>query len=149
MKFVQLLLVALLVGILFSIFMKARRSNTGVPAEEGEPLKRGDRVFVEGGYSMRPEWLDGKDGYAGTLERFIPGQNQKPDAVIRLDETITAEGISGDMLVMSLRYTDAAWRSGAIAHIELCDFEPDSARWQDRRQGKWIEAAASVRLLED
>jgi hypothetical protein len=38
-------------------------------------MQAGDRVWVGGGYSYAPKWLAGNDGYAGRLERFIPGQN--------------------------------------------------------------------------
>ena len=117
--------------------------------DEGKPLKEGDRVFVHGGYSMRPDWLNGRTGYEGTLERFIPGQNDTPAAVIRTDEPVATKNESGHILVMSLRYAGASWQSGAISHIELCDFEPDTARWKDRRKGAWVEAAASIQLLEE
>lgn len=116
--------------------------------QQGAPLEIGDRVFVFGSYDSVPEWLSDKPGYAGTIERAIPGQNDTSALVIRTDETVTAMGVSGNILIMQLRYVGAEWRSGAIAHIELCDFEPDAVRWEERRQGQWIESHAIIRHLE-
>jgi hypothetical protein len=116
-------------------------------ASEKEPLKVGDRVFVSGGYDMRPRWLGGREGFSGKIERFIPGQNEGPAAVIRTDDPVSVNGVTGDTLVMELRWVGATWRSGAVAHIELCDFEPEEKAWQDRRQGKWVESHASIRRM--
>jgi len=55
----------------------------------GAPLEEGDRVFVSGGYDMEPSWLGGWDGFSGTIERFIPGQNQEPAAVVRTDDPVS------------------------------------------------------------
>ena len=115
---------------------------------EGAPLEQGDRVFVSGGYDPDPQWLGGRDGFAGTIERFIPGQNQEPAAVIRTDSPVSASGVTGNVLVMELRWVGATWRSGAVAHVELCDFEPDAKPWQNRRQGEWVESHASIRHLK-
>lgn len=149
MKIGQAILIIIVASILYFFFT---RSGDRVPAPidmpEGKPLKEGDRVFVHGGYSMRPEWLNGRIGYEGTLERFIPGQNNTLSAVIRTDEQVITKEGAGHILIMSLRYEGASWQSGAVAHIELCDFEPDSTHWQDRRKGAWVEAAASIRHLE-
>jgi hypothetical protein len=114
----------------------------------GAPLEEGDRVFVSGGYGMGPSWLGDRNGYAGTLERFIPGQNEERAAVVRTDDPVSAKGITGNILVMELRWVGATWHSGAVAHIELCDFEPEAKRWQERRQGEWVESHASIQRLE-
>lgn len=111
---------------------------------EGRPLERGDPVFVTGGYFREPEWLDGRRGFGGTLERFIPGQSGNKAAVVRTDNVVSANGVNGKVLVLELRYVDATWESGAIVHVELCDFEPESMPWGERRQGAWAEAAATV-----
>jgi hypothetical protein len=110
-------------------------------------LVAGDRVFVYGGYDQAPKWLGGGMGYSGTIERFIPGQNAELAAVVRTDDAVAAEGVSGSLLVLELRYVGAKWLSGANVHVELCDFEPDAVRWQERRQGKWVESHAAVRRL--
>jgi hypothetical protein len=97
---------------------------------------------------MEPSWLGGRDGFSGTIEQFIPGRNQQPAAVVRTDEPVSANGVTGSILVMELRWVGATWDSGAVAHIELCDFEPEPKRWQERRQGEWVESHASIRHLE-
>ncbi len=110
-------------------------------------LQIGDRVRLSGGYDMEPAWLSGMPFIQGTVMGFIPGQNDRPAAVITLDAPITAEGKSGDTLVLKLRYAGAEWASTETVHVELCDFPPEPKRWQDRRQGKWVESHATYRLI--
>jgi len=148
---VIVLIVVLVAMLAIALTLHLRAPNEpAVPTalQEGPPLQQGDRVFVSGGYDMEPRWLSGRAGYAGTLERFIPGQNKEPAAVVRTDEPVTADEVTGNVLVMELRWVGATWRSGAVAHIELCNFEPDAVRWQDRRQGAWVQSHATIRHLE-
>ncbi len=113
--------------------------------ESSAHLREGDRVFVTGGYDVEPAWLGGGGGFSGTLERFIPGQNELPAAVVRTSEGLSAEGATGNVLVLELRYEGASWVAGATVHVELCDFEPEAAAWASRRQGTWVESHATVR----
>ena len=79
-------------------------------------LKAGDRLFLTGGYDHEPKWLQGSKGFAGTLERFIPGQNDQPAAVVRTDAMVSDGEASGKILVLELRYIGAEWASSAIVH---------------------------------
>ena len=107
----------------------------------------GDRVFLSEGHQIPPEWLSGGDGYYGTIEKFIPGQNDTPAAVVRFEHSVVTGGMAGDYAVLELRYEGATWSSRKrIVHVELCDFVPDDIRWQDRRQGKRVESHALVTL---
>lgn len=106
-------------------------------------LSVGDRVRLSGGYDMGPNWLQGKGHYLGTVLDFIPGQNNRPAAVIELDHAIRVDGVSGRILVLELRYVGAQWSDKNIVHVELCDFYPVPKPWQSRRQGKWVESHAS------
>jgi hypothetical protein len=108
----------------------------------------GERVILSGGYDFEPKWLHENSEYYGTLMEYIPGQNDAPAAVVHLDDEISVDGVTGSLLVLELRYRGAQWGSNNIVHIELCDFEPESIRWQDRRQGLWIESHATCRKLE-
>ena len=111
-------------------------------------LLPGDRVRLFGGYDMDPAWLCGKNEHIGTLIRFMPGQNNEPAAVIRLDAPITVKGICGDIVVLELRYEGAIWKDQETVHIELCDFDPEPIPWKDRKQGKWIESHASYEIIK-
>lgn len=113
----------------------------------GQGLKAGDRVRISGGYEMEPRWLEDGGAREGTLVRFIPGQNARPAAVVRLDNALTVDGRRGDFLVLELRHAGAAWQPGASVHLELLGEEPEDLRWQDRKQGTWIEAAATITAL--
>jgi hypothetical protein len=110
-------------------------------------LKVGDRIRLSGGYDMEPKWLAGHDYYLGTVTEFIPGQNQKPATVVKLDNVITFDDITGDIVVLELRYVRATWKERETVHIELCDFMPEAASWKTRKQGKWVESHATYAKL--
>lgn len=110
-------------------------------------LRPGDRLQLSGGYSPNPEWLSGRDLVEGTVAEFIPGQNDDLAAVIKLDSPISADGVTGDVLVLELRFAEMTWTAKGSVHIELCDFWPEAKRWEDRRQGKWVEAGATYQRL--
>ena len=112
-----------------------------------DTLHVGDRVRVGGGYDAGLTWLPAGEWRHGTLVEFIPGQNEKPAAVIKLDAPITAEGVTGEMLVLELRSVGAKWGPTETVHVELCDFSPEAKKWQDRRQGKWVESHATYERL--
>jgi len=81
------------------------------------------------------------------VERFIPGQNETPAMVVRLDQPTKMDGVTADLAVLELRYLGASWRSGETVHVELCDFEPESKPWKDRRRGIWVASQVTVRAL--
>jgi len=113
----------------------------------GRKLRSGDRVNISGGYDMDPRWLNGKTSRAGTLIKFIPGQNKQPAAVIALDETLTFDRSSGKFLVLELRYVGARWLRSETVHLELCFDMPPEKAWNDRVRGKWIESHATYELV--
>jgi hypothetical protein len=92
---------------------------------------------------MKPKWLGGKDCYFGLIAEFIPGQNQNPAAVVKLDHQITFDETTGDIVILELRYKGAKWGRKETVHVELCNFVPESASWESRKQGKWVESHAS------
>lgn len=108
-----------------------------------DSLVPGDRLLLSGGYDMEPQWLGGASSLTGRLTAFIPGQNEPAAAVVKLDKPLDAMGVSGDFVVLELRYVGAAWKSDGVVHVELCDFEPPAIAWSKRRQGKWMESHAS------
>ena len=119
-------------------------------------LQVGDRIWVGGGYDNEPGWLaagEGDLGYFATVIDFIPGQNLEPAAVVELDQDLilpsgagAARGreIRGSYLVLELGHKGSTWATkGPRTHVELCDFRPEPKRWQERRQGDWIESHAT------
>lgn len=110
-------------------------------------LKVGDRVKLSGGYDFEPSWLGGIAYYRGVVSAFIPGQDEAPAAVVRLDHTITAKGTTGEIVVLELRYVGQDWESTGTVHVELCDFLPEEKPWQQRRQGKWVESHATYKRV--
>jgi hypothetical protein len=121
-------------------------------------LQVGDRVWVGAGYDLDPSWLAANpDGYEGCVAAFIPGQNEQSAAVIVLDKelvlplgagAVTGSEVRGRYLVLELGHVGADWSTPKPRiHVELCDFEPEPKRWQDRRQGAWVESHASYRVL--
>lgn len=110
-------------------------------------LQIGDRVRLSGGYSFEPAWLAGKEYVDGSVAEFIPGQNNISAAVVKLDEPITYQKITGEIVVLELRYVGAIWSPSETVHVELCDFLPEPAPWKDRRRGKWAESHANYSQL--
>jgi hypothetical protein len=106
-------------------------------------LEVGNRVKLSGGYDYEPRWLSGAQFYLGSVTAFIPGQNQESAAVVALDAPIDIEGVVGNTVVLELRYVGQEWAESGTVHVELCDFEPEPKRWQERQQGKWVESNAT------
>lgn len=137
----------------------AIRENRAMAARE---LALGDRVIVHGSYGFEPDWLAAsgeRGGYDGRVVDFIPGQNEKPAAVIDLDaEIVLPDGagtsvgkeVRGRFLVLELAWVDHAWdRRPTRVTVELCDFRPEPSRWQDRRQGAWVESHATYEIVDE
>ena len=112
-----------------------------------EALQLGDRIRIGGGYDAGSTWLPEGESRDATLVRFIPGQNKTPAGVFKLDTPITAEGMTGDIVVLELRYVGAKWGPSKTVHVELCDFTPEPKTWQERRRGKWVEDHATCQRL--
>jgi hypothetical protein len=111
-------------------------------------LAVGDRVRVFGGYDYEPKWLAGGSGYDGTVVAFIPGQNENPAAVVRFDQEVVLSDARGECAVLELGHKGTTWATPKPRiHVELCDFEPEARRWQDRRQGAWVESHATYEVL--
>ena len=111
-------------------------------------LQVGDRVRLAGGYDQEPRWLSGKPFVEGVVAGFISGQGSKPAAVIRLDAPLRVQAMSGKTLILELRYADAKWAWTETVHVELCDFSPEPKRWQERRQGQWVESHATYHRID-
>ena len=106
-------------------------------------LAVGDRVRLSGGYDFEPRWLAGEPSYSGAVLAFIPGQNELPAAVVRLDAPITVEETTGEVVVLELRYVGTTWEEKETVHIELCGFIPDAVAFKLRPHGKWVESHAT------
>lgn len=115
-----------------------------------QPLKVGDKIELSGGYNYDPLFLKNPPASkrSGTVIQFIKGQNESQAAVVKLDQVISGEKITGDIVVLELRYVGQTWQEPTPVHIELCDFMPEDKTWKDRKQGEWIEAAATVKLVQ-
>ena len=115
-----------------------------------KPLKVGDNIELSGGYDYDPLYLKNPSSSkrSGTLIQFIKGQDEYPAAVVKLDLKISGQKITGDIVVLELRHVGQTWQNPTPVHIELCDFMPEDKTWKDRKQGEWIEAAATVTLVQ-
>ena len=113
------------------------------------PLQVGDKIELFGGYDYDPLYLKNPPATkrTGTVIQFIKGQDEDPAAVVRLDQKISGKQISGDIVVLELRHVGQTWQEPTPVHIELCDFLPEDKTWKDRKQGEWVEAAASIKLV--
>lgn len=112
-------------------------------------LQIGDRLRLFGGYSMPPEWLNGKEAYYGKVIKFIPGLYKKEDAVVQIDEELSFMGSRGKILVLTLRYKGANWKKSEIVHLHLFENIPQDDIWHnnDNWQKNHIESHASYRIV--
>jgi hypothetical protein len=140
----------------FELEETALRNNRGV---EPRALEVGDRIRVYGGYDYDADWLAAKpEGYTDRVIEFIPGQSVLPAPVVELDEELVlpsgagaARGreVRGRFLVLELGHEVTDWSTqNPRVHGELCDFRPERRRWQDRRQGAWVESHATCRIID-
>ena len=107
-------------------------------------MEIGDRITLTGSYDPEPAWHAERTHHPATVIAFIQGHNDTPALVARLDEPISVDGFTGDIAVMELRWVGARWEHDAVAHFELCDFEPEDVPWQERRRGRWVESHTTV-----
>jgi len=115
---------------------------------DAQALTVGDFVRISGGYDFEPDWLAGGPGYTGTVVAFIPGQNEREAAVVHLDQKLVLPAAEGEYAVLELGHLGSSWATPKPrVHVELCDFEPEARRWQDRRQGAWVESHATYEVL--
>jgi hypothetical protein len=114
------------------------------------PLQVGDKIELSEGYDYDPIYLKNPPASKrdGTVIEFIKGQNEAPAAVVKLDQKISGERITGDIVVLELRLVGQTWQEPSPVHIELCNFMPENKAWKERKQGEWIEAAATVTLVQ-
>lgn len=111
----------------------------------GFRLRMGDRVRLAGGYDTQPRWLDGRAAYFGECISFIPGENGRSAAVIRLDEPITFDSVTGSYVVLRLRYVGARWAKHETVHVELFT-EPPVTLQAPATRGLWIESHANYHV---
>jgi hypothetical protein len=115
-------------------------------------------VQVYGGYDYEPDWLAANtNGYTGRVVEFIPGQNTKLAPVVELDEelvlpdgagAVQGKPLRGRFIVLELGHMGTTWATATPrVHVELCDFRPETRRWQDRPQGAWVESHATYRIV--
>ena len=125
-------------------------STTKVIYKLPKPLQVGDKIELSGGYDYDPLFLKNPPGpkRTGTIISFITGQNETPAAVVKLDNKISGQKVTGDIAVLELRQVEQTFQEPTPVHIELCDFMPEDKAWKDRRQGEWVEAAATVTLVQ-
>ncbi|HET9430727.1 MAG TPA: hypothetical protein VFO70_06100 [Chitinophagaceae bacterium] len=114
------------------------------------PLQVGDIIELSGGYDYDPIYLKNPPATKrnGKVIQFIKGQDEEPAAVVRLDQLISGEKITGAIVVLELRHVGQTWQEPTPVHIELCDFIPEDKTWKARKQGEWVEAAASIKLIK-
>src|SRR5687767_6557922 len=70
------------------------------------PLQIGDKIELSGGYDYDPLFLKNPPATkrAGTVIKFIKGQNESTAAVVQLNERVSGQTITGDIAILELRY---------------------------------------------
>jgi hypothetical protein len=126
------------------------KNTDTINSQPAKTLEVGDKIELFGGYDYDPLYLKNPSSSkrTGIVTKFIKGQNASSAAVVKLDNKITGDSLTGDIIVLELRYERQTWLTTGPVHIELCDFEPENKTWKDRQKGEWVEAAASFRIVK-
>lgn len=127
--------------------LKMKQAQSHQFGESHKPIEIGDRIKLWGGYDYDPRWLVGKSHHIGFVIKKIPSQNSGDAIVIELDDEINIKEGKGKYIILETRYEGQTWNEYGPVHVELCDFIPDSLPFNERKQGKWIEAAASYEMI--
>jgi hypothetical protein len=112
-------------------------------------VKLGDRIKIAGGYDT-DSLLRRVGELRGTVVSFVHGYEPRIyAAVVRLDSPIAADGITGDVLLMELRYTGASWDGGPpgsqTVGLDLCSQIPSDGQ----RSCVTLETHAIFEVLHD
>lgn len=92
---------------------------------------------------MKPKWLADSNGCFATVVEYWPGQNKENALLIELDNVLKFDGFEGKYLILELRYAGDRWLEKNTVHLELLADIPERKKWQDRKQGIWIESHAT------
>lgn len=117
--------------------------------------KVGDRVRLSGGYEPRPVWMGGQSSFEGKIVRFVPGTHEPRAAVVKLDAPISltdvrnGKTVSGDVLVLELRFLGAEWRDSETVQVELRKTLPERKPAVERSHGLWVESHATYRVIKN
>jgi hypothetical protein len=89
---------------------------------------------------------------------FIPGQDDRPEPVVELDEELVLSGgagvaqdreVRGRFLILSLGHVGTDWAIPTPRiHVELCDFRPEAKPLHSRQRGVWVESHATYEIVE-
>jgi hypothetical protein len=124
--------------------MKIKLSN---PRNDSELLKIGDKIELYGGYSREHEYLKNPPAKSRTGEviNFIE-KDKTLHAVVRLDEVITCEDFSSDIVILTRRYENQTWRIKDINVIGL--FLVGNDYLDPNIKPRYVESHASWRLIK-
>jgi hypothetical protein len=112
-------------------------------------MERGDRLWLFGGWDRNPAWRNGADNLMATVEDIlIAGDGGQARLLARLSQPLTLNGVTGELLLLSLRYRGASWSDAGICHIVLCSERPGSGKWwEDKSRFTWVESHAGFQKL--
>jgi len=114
------------------------------------------RIRIYGGFNHENPWRGVRDPVYGTVDAWMPGQNAERACLVHLDTTITAEGdvrgdwqaMTGEWVVLQLRYTGQVWERSGTVHVELCADRPPPLAWSERTPGAWVDGQARYELID-
>lgn len=114
----------------------------------------GDKISLKGGYDGDPEWLKGvPQGFLGTAKKFLAQNTGEPLLVLELENEASIMGVTGNYLILSLRYVEAKWEDKGICHVVIAANIPDDPEFgqklpKEEDGYKWVESNASFEKIE-
>jgi hypothetical protein len=112
-------------------------------------MKPGDRLWLFGGWDRNPAWRGVNDSVVATVEDvLLAGDGGQARLLARLAQPLTLNGVTGELLLLSLRYRGAEWSDAGICHIVLCAEPPGPGKWwEDKSRFTWVESHAGFQKL--
>lgn len=110
-------------------------------------IQPGDRIKLSGGYSFEPEWLAGRANVNGEVAAFMPGQNDMPAAVIKLDELINSEDVSAKLWFWNLGMSARTGRRPALFMLSCATSCPSPRPGRIEEKEKWVESHATYERI--
>ena len=118
-------------------------------ARSGDEMKPGDRIWLFGGWERNPAWRKGSDNLLAIVEEIVVADDGGQGRLLtRLSQPLTVNGVTGELLLLSLRYRGASWSDAGICQIILCAERPGSGKWwEDKTRFAWVESHAGFQKL--
>ena len=118
-------------------------------------MRKGDRLWLSGGYDMEPQWLRGRAGYYAKFLYYVDNGHERRSAegqlsaLVEFDETIEFGGITGKFGLLDLRWKGQVWEEKGTVHVILLNQLIKSIEYKSGVSSHWMESHATYEVIND